>query len=91
MTPKIGPNVAWQIVDGEAIIVDLASGNTIGLNPAGTFLWSQIDGGRDDDAIAAAVVAEFDVSPEVAASDTREFLDTMHARALVVDAAEPRT
>jgi hypothetical protein len=86
MTPKIGPNVAWQIVDGEAIIVDLGSGNTIGLNPAGTFVWSQIDGGRDDDAIAAAVAAEFDVSPEAAASDTREFLDAMHSRALVVDA-----
>jgi methyltransferase-like protein len=91
MTPKIGPNVAWQIVDGEAIIVDLASGSTIGLNPAGTFVWSQIDGSRDDDAIAAAVAAEFDVSSEVAASDTREFLETMHGRALLVDAAEPRT
>jgi hypothetical protein len=88
MTPKIGPNVAWQIVDGEAIVVDLASGNTIGLNPTGTFLWSQIDGGRDEATLAAAVAAEFDVDSSVATSDTHEFLSTMHERALVVDAAE---
>lgn len=88
MTPKIGPNVAWQIVDGEAIVVDLASGNTIGLNPTGTFLWSQIDGGRDEAALAAAVAEEFDVDTDVAASDTREFLATMQTRALLIDAAE---
>ena len=89
MTPKIGPNVAWQIVDGEAIIVDLASGNTIGLNSTGTFLWSQIDGGRDDSSIAAALASEFDVSLETAEADTREFLETMHGSALVVDVTEP--
>jgi hypothetical protein len=88
MIPKIGPNVAWQIVDGEAIVVDLASGSTIGLNPTGTFLWSKIDGGNDDASLAQAVAEEFEIATEIAESDTREFLTTMQSRALLVDAAE---
>jgi methyltransferase-like protein len=85
MIPKIGPQVAWQIVDGEAIVVDLASGNTIGLNPVATFLWSHIDGTRDDTALVTALVAEFEVSPALAERDTREFLDEMQRRTLIVD------
>lgn len=86
MIPKIGPNVAWQIVDGEAIVVDLASGTTVGLNPTGTFLWSQMDGGRDLDALAAEMAAQFDVDRSTADADTREFFDEMTRRALVIDA-----
>lgn len=85
MTPKIGPNVAWQLVDGEAIVVDLASGTTVGLNPTGTFLWSHIDGGRDLDALADALASHFRVTRDVAESDTREFFDEMSRRALVLD------
>jgi methyltransferase-like protein len=85
MIPKIGPQVAWQIVDGEAIVVDLASGNTIGLNPVATFLWSHIDGTQDDTALVTAVVTEFEVSPALAERDTREFLDEMKRRTLIVD------
>jgi hypothetical protein len=88
MTPKISPNVAWQIVDGEAIVVDLASGKTIGLNGTGTFLWSCLDGNRDPEALSAALVVEFEVADDVAASHTDEFLVDMKTRQLIVDAAE---
>lgn len=88
MTPKIGPQVAWQIVDGEAIVVDLASGNTIGLNPTATFLWSQIDGNHDDSQMTHALIDEFEVSAADAERDTRAFLDEMKRRTLIVEAAE---
>lgn len=90
MFPKIGPNVAWQIVDGEAIVVDLQSGKTIGLNPAGTFLWSQLDGSHDAGALAAAMAAEFDVTSDAAATDTNAFLAEMTRRGLIVDAESAR-
>lgn len=90
MIPAIGPNVAWQIVDGEAIVVDLASGRTIGLNATGTFLWSQLDGARDAAALAAAMAREFEVADGEATSDTHAFLSEMSGRELIVDAAERR-
>lgn len=89
MTPKIGPQVAWQIVDGEAIVVDLASGSTIGLNPTGTYLWSQIDGGRDVEALTDSVASYFEISREEAASDTNAFVSELQRRALIVDAEAP--
>jgi hypothetical protein len=88
MIPRIGAQVAWQIVDGEAIVVDLASGNTIGLNPTATFLWSQIDGARDDGALVSALATQFEVSPAEAESDTHDFLGEMQRRTLIVDAEE---
>ena len=90
MIPKIGPNVAWQIVDDEAIIVDLASGKTIGLNPTATVLWSSIDGQRDADALATALAGTFAVSAETAQSDTAEFLTELTRRSLIVDAEDAR-
>ena len=86
MPPRIGPNVAWQIVDGEAIVVDLQSGKTIGLNATGTFLWSRLDGSSDAVALAAALVAEFDVTDEAAETDTNAFLAEMTQRGLIADA-----
>lgn len=85
MVPRIAPHVAWQIVDGEAVIVDLSSGKSLGLNATGTFLWSQINGGRDSDSIAASMAAEFEISSETAASDTKEFLSEMSDRALILN------
>lgn len=90
MPPKIGPNVAWQVVDGEAIVVDLQSGKTIGLNAAGTFLWSRLDGSSDAEALAAAMAAEFDVLPDEAEADTTAFLMEMTRRGLIVDAESAR-
>lgn len=86
MVPKIGPNVAWQIVDGEAIVVDLASGRTIGLNPAGTLLWSRVDGQRDLDALAAELAATFALPEKTAQNDTEEFFRDMTRRTVIVDA-----
>ncbi|HEV7240992.1 MAG TPA: PqqD family protein [Thermoanaerobaculia bacterium] len=86
MTPKISANVAWQVVEGEAIVVDLASGKTVGLNPSGTFLWTHIDGGHDVAALASALAGEFSLSREEAASDTDAFLTEMTTRMLIVDA-----
>lgn len=88
MVPRIAPHVAWQIVDGEAVVVDLASGKTVGLNAAGTFLWLQINGEHDHATMASALAAEFDISADMAESDTNEFLAGMNERALIVDCTE---
>lgn len=84
MKPKPGPQVAWQIIDGEAVIVDLATGATIGLNPTATFLWSHLDG-RDATALAEALAAEFEVERAEADADVRDFLGQMQERKLIID------
>jgi len=81
---KPAPQVAWQVVDGEAVVVDLASGVTIGLNPAGTFIWSQL-AGHDENDIAAATATHFDIDAQTAAADVDEFLRMLRARNLIVE------
>ena len=78
----IAIQVAWQIVDGEAIIVDLASGKTIGLNPTATFLWSRLEQ-QDEQNLTRSLAGAFNIDWETAASDVRAFLETMRERGLV--------
>ncbi len=79
---KIDPRVAWQTVAGEAVVVDLSAGRSLGLNEAGTFVWSRV-AGSDDEEIARDMAAAFGIPPDRALSDVRAFLTGMEARKLV--------
>jgi len=79
---RIAPQVAWQIVDGEAIVVDLDSGKTLGLNPTATWLWSHLDG-RDARQLAEELASEFDVSRDEAEHDVSDFLRILNERKLI--------
>jgi len=84
LTLRIAPHVAWQIVDGEAVIVDLSSGKTMGLNPSATFIWSHIDG-REESQIANMTAEQFGIDRGEAASDVHQFLAEMSGRRVVVE------
>lgn len=79
---KIDPRVAWQTVAGEAVVVDLSAGRTLGLNESGTFVWSRVDR-TDDEEIAREMASAFGVETDRALSDVRDFLHGMEARKLV--------
>lgn len=84
MGARIHPRLAWQIVDGEAIVVDPAAGTAIGLNPVGAFIWSLLDT-HSDDAIAEEVSARFEVDPETAKVDLLDFVRALRERELITD------
>lgn len=86
MSFKVGSQVAWQLVDDEAVVIDLASGMTIGLNPAAAFLWSQL-AGRSEDELAGLLAGEYEIEEAAARADVRAFLDDMRARKLIEDAS----
>lgn len=79
---KIDPRVAWQTVAGEAVVVDLSAGRTLGLNETGTFVWSRVER-TDDEEIAREMASAFRVETDRALSDVRDFLRGMEARKLV--------
>lgn len=86
MKVKLAPQVAWQVIDGEAVIIDLASGVTVGLNPTGTFIWSKLLE-QDDAGAAEAVVCEYGIARDDAEADVAELIATLRERNLVVAAA----
>jgi len=47
------------------------------LNPAGAFIWDQLDGETSAEAISERVAAAFDVQRDAARADVAEFLDQL--------------
>ncbi len=79
---KIHPRVAWQVVDGQAVLVDLDQGRALALNAAGSLLWSRLEG-RSEPELVAALQEEFEVDAQRAAADVREFLALLERRGFV--------
>ena len=79
------PDVAWQTIGDEAVLMSLAEGRVLGLNGAGALVWSLV-GEQDEDGLVAAVVERFATDRERAREDVRGFLALLRERGLVVEA-----
>jgi coenzyme PQQ synthesis protein D (PqqD) len=53
------------------------------LNPVGSFIWEGCDGQRSLEEIVAALAAEYEVAPEEAGKDCREFIDSLVEQGLL--------
>jgi hypothetical protein len=78
------PEVVSRVLDGEAVLLDLASGKYLGLNAVATRAWELIGAGKTLGEMRSALLDEFDVSREVLDRDLAELLETMRARGLIV-------
>jgi hypothetical protein len=74
--------LAWQEVDGEAVLVDLDGGRMMGMNRAAVLVWS-LAPQSDVEGIAAALARTFDTDAATARRDAAEFLDLLVARGLL--------
>jgi hypothetical protein len=84
---QVSPDVVFREVDGEAVLLDLASGRYFGLNAVGTRVWSALaDGGTIENAIAA-IAAEFDAPEAQIAGDVRALVADLVARGLLMPGA----
>jgi len=79
------PDVAWQKIGDEAVVMSLAEGRVLGLNPTGALVWSLVEE-RDEDGLVAAVVERFATEAAAAREDVRAFTALLRERGLVVEA-----
>ena len=86
MPLAIEPRVAWQTVDGQAIVMDLAHGQVLGFNPVGSLIWSLL-ADHDEPAIAEEVGRRFDVDPKRALEDVRAFVTLLRDKHLIKERA----
>ena len=56
-------NVVHETIDGEAIIIDLASGNYFSLSGCGPQVWEMLAAGAGEAEIAAALETRFEAEP----------------------------
>jgi len=87
---KHSPDVVYRDLEGEAVILDLASGTYFGLNEVGTRVWRMIDEGRDAAEIVDIVAKEYQADRGTIAQDVARLLNDLSARRLIVaGGAEP--
>ena len=79
------PDVAWQTIGDEAVVMSLAERRVLGLNATGALVWSLVEE-RDEDGLVAAVVERFATEEDAAREDVRVFLALLRERGLVVEA-----
>ncbi|MBC7248209.1 MAG: PqqD family protein [Actinobacteria bacterium] len=65
--------IAWRVIEGEAVLVNVRRDEVLHLNPTASFLWSGLDGGKTLAVIAAEMAGEFEVTEEEALADILEF------------------
>lgn len=82
--PKRREGVAAQIADGEAVLLDIESGEYFALNPVGSRIWELSDGTRSTAEIVSVICDEFDVAEDVAMADTHQILGELEKEKLVV-------
>jgi Coenzyme PQQ synthesis protein D (PqqD) len=75
MYPRVRPDLTARTVDGEAVLLDRASGRVHQFNQTASFIWSRLDGRTSPRDVATAVAETFDVDPETAGRDVEALLE----------------
>jgi hypothetical protein len=87
------PHVIHETIDGEVIVINLASGNYYSVKGAGADIWDVIQGspGADKRTIAAAVGARYGRASEDIERDIVGFLEQLEQEELVAVGANGAT
>ncbi len=82
-TPRISPRCTWQVVEGEAVLLDLHGKRLLGLNPAGSYVLPLLDGSRTVAGLAASMANRFGIEVGRAEADLRHFLGELARRGFI--------
>jgi hypothetical protein len=78
------PDVAWRLVQEDALLVDPHTGRIFPLNPVAARIWTLMDPSRQVSEIVEILVNEFDAPPENVREDAYEFIEKLLDANLVV-------
>lgn len=76
-------DVVFRELDGEAVLLNLATGTYFGLDSVGTRIWQLLEHLHRLDAVRDALVAEYDVEVPAAEADLINLVDRLAAHGLV--------
>ncbi len=82
-TPRVSSRCTWQVVEGEAVLLDLHGKRILGLNRVGSFVFPRLDGVRTVGGLAASMAERFGVDVRRAEADLRVFLAELARRGFV--------
>jgi Coenzyme PQQ synthesis protein D (PqqD) len=80
---EIPDHVAFELLDGEAVVLDLESGTYYSFNSVATRLLELFAEGHDDESARASLLEEFDVDEATATADLEECVTELVGRGLL--------
>jgi hypothetical protein len=82
------PDVIFQTVGDEAVLLNLKTSLYLGLNPVGTRMWVTLTGAESIQAAFETLQTEYDVPAEQLRRDLEEFLGKLNEYALIGSPAD---
>src|SRR5436190_1404477 len=76
--------VAAKVMDGEAIIINLANGIYYSIDKAGGLVWEMIEGNYSLEEMIATVVARYEVLKPKAEADIHQLIDELDREHLIM-------
>lgn len=76
----------WREVDGEIVVLDLATSRYLAVNHSGAVLWRALCAEITRSALEATLSERYAIAPEAAAQAVEEFLAALRARGLLSEA-----
>jgi hypothetical protein len=84
------PDVAWRLVQDEALVVDPHTGRIYPLNPVAARIWAFLGEGHSLPKIIQTLAEEFDAPRETVERDARAFIeDLLGANLLAERSGQP--
>jgi hypothetical protein len=83
MTVTISKDILAQELDGDTVLLDLASERFFGLDAVSTRVWQLLQGGAGQDEIVETLLAEYDVEREVLEQDIEDLLGRLAEAGLI--------
>ena len=80
---QCAPEVLFQEVNGEIVLLDLEAETYFGLNESGAMVWRLLQKELDVEQIVAHLLSEFDAEPGTVEKDVRELLEQLENARLV--------
>jgi Coenzyme PQQ synthesis protein D (PqqD) len=76
--------VASKVIDGEAIIINLANGVYYSMDKVGAIVWDLLQSGYTLEEVILAITDDYDVSREEAESNVRQLVEELLQENLIV-------
>jgi hypothetical protein len=80
---RLNPDVLFQELQGDAVLLDMKTGVYFGLDQVGTRMWHLLGERGSVSLVVAAITEEFDVSPERCSEDVIDLIRKLNDNGLL--------
>ena len=82
---RLKPDVEWQKVDDEVVVLDLGQSVYLGVNDTGAVLWPMVAAGSSQERLVDELTSRFGIDDDRARADVAAFVERLRSHSLLVE------